>query len=503
MKSATSRWWALAALALAMLTIGLDTTVLTVAMPTLATDLGATTSQLQWFSSAYTLVLAATLLPAGALGDRYGHRRLLLGALLLFGAASVLCAYAGSASGLIAARAVLGLGAAIMMPLSMAVLPVLFTDAAERARALTIWVTSTAIGLPLGPILGGWLLTHFWWGSIFLINVPLVILGVIAVAIFVPASRSDRPTPLDLVGVALSSLGLLGLTYGFIQAGQDGWGNAEALLTIVTGLLLLAGFVAWQRRVVHPLIDLALFRSRGFTWGTIFATAVNFALFGVLFAVPQFLQAVGEASALGTGVRLLPMIGGLLVGTRLADQLARRLGTGPVLAVGFVLLTAGLALGATTGTDSAYWHTGSWIALVGVGMGVALPTAMNAALGALSTERSGSGSALIQALRQAGGTIGVAVLGTILSSGYRSGLGDAVRLPVTDSVTAGVAVAQRLGQPELLATVRSAFVRGMDSMLWTCAGICVVAVIAALVVLPRRRPAAQPQPDRPESVHVV
>ena len=292
------------------------------------------------------------------------------------------------------------------------------------------------------------------------------------------------PRPLDLAGVALSSLGLLGLTYGFIRAGQDGWASVEAPLTIVAGLLLLVGFVAWQRRAAHPLIDLALFRSRGFTWGTILATAVNFALFGLLFAVPQFLQAVGGATALGTGIRLLPLIGGLLVGTRLADLLARRLGTGSVLAVGFVLLTAGLALGATTGTDTDYWFTASWIALVGAGMGVALPTAMNAAIDALSTERSGSGSALIQALRQAGGTIGVAVLGTILSSGYRSGLGDAVPLPVTDSVTAGVAVAQRLGQPELLATVRSAFVHGMDSMLWTCAGICAVATIVALTALP-------------------
>ncbi|MEV4626975.1 MFS transporter [Micromonospora sp. NPDC049523] len=502
MKTPSSRWWALAALALAMLTIGLDTTVLTVAMPTLATDLGATTAQLQWFSSAYTLVLAATLLPAGALGDRYGRRRLLLGALLLFGAASVICAYAGSANGLIAARAVLGLGAAIMMPLSMAVLPVIFTDAAERARALTVWVTATAIGLPLGPILGGWLLTHFWWGSIFLINVPLVVLGVIAVALFVPESRSDRPTPLDLVGVLLSSLGLLGLTYGFIRAGQDGWSDPGTPLTIAAGLLLLVGFVAWQRRTAHPLIDLALFRSRGFTWGSILATGVNFALFGLLFAVPQFLQSVTGATALGTGVRLLPLIAGLLVGTRLADRLVRTFAPGPVLAVGFVLLTIGLALGANTATDTAYWYTGTWIALVGAGMGVALPTAMNAALGALSTERSGSGSALIQALRQAGGTIGVAILGTILSSGYRSGLGDEVRLPVSDSVTAGVAVARQLGRPDLLDTVRSAYVHGMDLMLWACAGICVVAAITAVIVLPRRRPAAQPVPDAPESVHV-
>jgi MFS family permease len=184
-----TRWWALIALALAMLTIGLDSTVLTVALPTLAADLDATTSQLQWITSAYTLVLASALLPAGAIGDRYGRKRLLLGALIVFGLASLACAYSGSADALIASRAVLGLAAAVMLPMSMAVLPVLFPDQAERKKALAIWVTSLAIGLPLGPLLGGWLLQNYWWGSIFLINLPLVVVASLAVARFVPASR--------------------------------------------------------------------------------------------------------------------------------------------------------------------------------------------------------------------------------------------------------------------------------------------------------------------------
>jgi EmrB/QacA subfamily drug resistance transporter len=504
MPDSRTRWWALGALALAMLTIGLDTTVLNVAVPTLANDLHASTGQLQWFSTAYTLVLAAALLPAGMLGDRFGRKRLLVGALVLFGAASVACAYATSAGQLITARAVLGLGAALMMPLSMAVLPVLFPDRQERARALTIWVTSTAVGLPLGPIVGGWLLDTFWWGSVFLINAPLVVIGVIAVIALVPESRSETARSLDLVGVALSSTGLLGLTYGFIAAGQDGWSDSAAIGSMLGGVILLGGFVAWQRRVAHPLIDLALFADRGFTWGTLLSTIVNFALFGLIFAMPQFFQAVQGTDALGSGLRLLPMIGGMLVGTRLADRAVARFGPPAVIAVGFALLAGALGAGATTGVDTSFGVTAAWIAVLGVGLGLAMPTAMSAAVGTLSAERSGAGSALIQALRQVGGTIGVAVLGTILSSGYHSHL-DTHALPpgtagpVRESVSAGVSVADRLHLPSLLASVRGAFVHGMDVMLVVSAGLAGLGVVLAVLFLPRR--STQPPAETAESVH--
>ncbi|MGW5144782.1 MFS transporter [Rhodococcus koreensis] len=494
------RWWALGALSVAMLTIGLDITVLTVALPTLAVDLGADNSHLQWFSSAYTLVLAAALLPAGALGDRYGRKKLLLGALVLFGAASLLCSYASTSGQLIAGRALLGLGAAVMMPLSMAVLPVLFPDADERSRALTIWVTSTAIGLPLGPILGGWLLGHFWWGSVFLINVPLVVVGTIAVATLVPESRSEERATTDYLGAVLSSLGLLSLTYGFIKAGQDGWGDALALTSIAASVVVLGLFAMWERRSRHPLIDTSLFASPGFRWGTIFTTLVNFGMFGLFFTVPQYFQAVLGVDALGSGLRLLPLIGGLLVGTRLCDQLLRRAGARPVITIGFALLTAGLATGALTSVDSAYWFTATWIALVGAGMGFVMPAAMGAALGALSAERSGSGSALIQALRQAGGTIGVAVLGTVLATRYRSELGELDVDPVRDGVNAGVAVAKTIGDPSMLAHVQVSFVSGMSLMLWICAGICAVAALLAARFTPRETPAQEQ--DESESVHV-
>jgi MFS transporter, DHA2 family, multidrug resistance protein len=505
MSESRTRWWALGALAIAMLTIGLDTTVLNVAVPTLADDLHASTGQLQWFSTAYTLVLAGMLLPAGMLGDRFGRKRLLVGALVLFGAASAACAYADSAGQLIAARAVLGLGAALMMPLSMAVLPVLFPDRDERARALTIWVTSTAVGLPLGPIVGGWLLDTFWWGSVFLINVPLVVVGVIAVSALVPESRSSTPRSLDLVGVVLSSAGLLGLTYGFIAAGQDGWTDSATLGSMVGGLALLVGFVAWQRRVAHPLIDLDLFRDRGFTWGTLLSTVVNFALFGLIFAMPQFFQAVQGTDALGSGLRLLPVIGGMLVGTRLADRLVAKIGASAVIAVGFALLAGGLGAGATTGVHTSFGVTAIWFTLLGVGLGLAMPTAMSAAVGTLSAERSGSGSALIQALRQVGGTIGVAVLGTLLSSGYHARLdtGDAPAAAagtVRESVSAGVATAERLGLQPLLDSVRGAFVHGLDVMLVASAGLAALGIVLAVLLLPRRAPRVAAEAEA-ESLH--
>jgi MFS transporter, DHA2 family, multidrug resistance protein len=489
------KWWALGALALALLVVGLDGTVLSIALPTLSTELHASTGQLQWFVDAYLLVLAAALLPAGLLGDRFGRKKLLLVALVVFGVSSLACAYATSAGMLVAARSVLGLSAAFLMPLSMAVLPVLFTPQ-ERPRALGIWVTASAASFPIGPIVGGWLLDNFWWGSVFLINLPVVALGVIAVAVLLPESRNPNPARLDTVGALTSSLGLAGITYGFIEAGEKGWSNAGALAAMAAGALVLMAFVAWQRRVARrphaqPLVDLHLFRSASFTWGTVLATLMNFALFGLLFAVPQYFQAVKGADALGTGLRMLPLIGGLLVGARIGARIAPRTGAKPVVAIGFALLVAALAAGATTGAGTGFGFTAAWITMVGLGAGFAMPTALDAAIGALSAQRSGVGSGLIQAVRQVGSAIGVAVLGTVLNSSYRGHL-DVTGLPaqaagaVRESVSAGVAVARQLGSGSLLDLVRGAFVHGMDAMLWVCAGLAVVGVLVALALLPSR-----------------
>ncbi|GEM32346.1 MFS transporter [Nocardia neocaledoniensis NBRC 108232] len=496
----TRRWLALGALALAMLTIGLDVTVLTVAIPTLAVDLDANTAALQWFSSAYTLALAALMLPAGALGDRYGRKKVLLAALLLFGVASVACAFAGSAGQLIAARVLLGIAAAALMPLSMAVLPVLFTDPGERQRALTIWVTSTAIGLPLGPILGGWLLQHFWWGSVFLINVPLVVVGALAVATLVPESRSDNEFRVDVAGALLSAGGMLGLTYGFIRIGERGWGDPLAWLAVGAGVGLLAVLLWWQRRSSHPLIDVTLFAAPGFRWGTVIAIGVSFAMFGLFFTVPQYFQAVLGVDALGSGVRLLPLIGGLVVGSRLVDPLLPRLGARVVVTAGLLVVAAGVGLGAFTRVESGYGLTALWTTVFGAGLGVVMPAAIGMAMGELTAERAGSGSALLQALRQAGGTIGVAVLGTVLSTAYRADLGELDRAPISDGVNAGVAVARATGDPAMLDQVRHAFVFGMDTMLGVCAALCLVAALGTGLLLRQAPPVRQA--DAAESMHV-
>ena len=501
------KWWALVAIAASVLVVGLDLTVLNLALPTIATDLHASTSDLQWISDAYSLVLAAAMLPAGMLGDRLGRKKVLLVALVLFGASSAACAYASSVGELIAARAVLGIGAAAIFPLSLSVIPVLFAPE-ERQKAIALMASATFISFPIGPIVGGYLLDHFWWGSVFLINVPVVVLALIAVAVLLPESRSEQRLRLDAGGVLLSSAGLAGLTYGFIEAGQKGWTDTAALTTIVAGIAVLAGFVAWERWLtrragsVRPLIELRLFRSRGFTWGTTLATLTSFAMFGIFFAMPQYFQEVQGANAMGSGLRLLPLIGGLVVGmissTRLAatgrsggQVRAPRASVKGLVTVGFTIMAAALAFGATTKTGSGTGFAAAWLAAFGLGLGLAMPQTMNAALSALSAERSGSGSALISALRQVGATIGVAVLGTVLGTVYSGhlllhGLPTTAAAAARSSVVAGVGVAHALGSASLLHSARTAFVQGMDTMLWACGGIAVASAILALIFLPRR-----------------
>jgi EmrB/QacA subfamily drug resistance transporter len=498
------RWWALGALAVSLLTIGLDLTVLNVAMPTLAVDLGATTTQLQWFGNAYTLALAALLLPAGLFGDRFGPKKLLLGALVVFGLASLWCAYAGSPGELIAARVLLGVGAAFLIPLSLSLLNVLFPPE-ERAKALTTWVLAMFVGIPLGPLLGGWLLDHFAWGSVFLINVPLTAIGVVAVLFLVPLTRGAGRGAIDFTGIALSTAGLVALTYGFVHAGEHGWADPVTYGLIALGAALLAVFCWTQPRVAAPLTDLALFREPRFVWGAVLATVASFALMGLLFVLPQLFQAVQGADALQTGVRLLPLIGGMLVSAKLAERLVAVSGVRVVVAAGFVLLAAGLAWGSTTSPSDGYGATVGWEIVIGLGTGSTLPPLMTMAMGALTEGRSGAGSALIQALRQVGGTIGVAVLGTVLNSGYRDGV-DVRGLPepVADaargSASGAVAVAEQLHLPALAASARTAFTGGMAATLWVCAGLGVAGALLALVFLPGRVAAgAQPR----ESEHDV
>jgi MFS transporter, DHA2 family, multidrug resistance protein len=497
------RWWALVAIAASVLVVGLDLTVLNLALPTMAVSLHASTSDLQWITDSYSLVLAALILPAGLLGDRYGRKRMLLIALVLFGASSAACAYATSVGELIAARAVLGIGAAAIFPLALSVLPVLFAPE-ERQRAVAAIAGATMLSFPIGPIVGGYLLSHFWWGSVFLINVPVVVIALVAVGMLMPESRSERRPSIDLSGLGVSTAGLVALTYGFIKAGQDGWSDAGAVALIAAGVAVLGLLPVIEGRIANrggqPLADLQLFRSAGFRWGTILATLVSFAMFGIFFALPQYFQDVRGADALGSGIRLLPLIGGMLIGmvagTRLtAARNGRPAAAGPrtVVTVGYLVMTSAMVLGALTTLSSSIGYVLAWVAVAGLGLGLVMPSAMGVALGALSAERSGAGSALLTAMRQVGSTIGVAVLGTVISNSYSSGVAStAAHLPaqaaaaVRSSVGAGVAVAGRAGSSSLLDTIRSSFVHGMDLMLWTCGGIAIGCALLAVLFLPRR-----------------
>ena len=490
------KWWALAAISLAAIAFSLDLTVLNLALPTISTALHASTSQLQWIADAYALVLAVLTLPAGMLGDRYGRKKCLLFAIAIFGIASALCAYSTSVSMLISARLLLGVGAAFILPLGMSVLPVFFKPE-ETTKALAVLMGGVFLAYPLGPILGGFLLTHYWWGAVFLINLPVVLIALAAIAVLLPENKSSQQERIDTFGIVLSSLGLTGITYGAIEAESNGWSNGRVIASLVTGAILLFCFYLWERHVVkkgrRALIDIKLFSYPSFTWGTILMTSVNFSLFGLLFGLPQYLESVRGDKPLTAGYYLLPMIGGLMIGSVASSKSAKKLNAKFAVAVGFALMATGLILGTRTTLDSSNLFIVLWTGVIGLGLGVAMPNVAAVAMSKLSAERSGSGTALISAVRQVGGTLGIALLGTLMGASYRSQLNlaalpDVVARAVKSSVIAGSAVAQKLESPQLLAMVRSAFVHGLNVMLWVCGGIAVAAIILAVVFLPSTKP---------------
>jgi DHA2 family multidrug resistance protein-like MFS transporter len=502
------RWWALAAVSLGVLAVGLDGTVLTVALPTLASALHASESDLQWFTSGYFLVLAAAMLPAGLLGDRFGHKKVLAISIALFGLGSAACAFSTSVGEFLAARVLLGLAGAGVVVMAISALTVLFSPE-ERPKAVGVWAATNFLSLPIGPILGGWMLSHFWWGWVFLINAPVAAIGVLALVTLVPESRAaDRPG-FDAVGILLSVAGLVALTYGFIEAGQKGWSDANALVAMAIGVVVLVGFGAWERLLNRrpggqPLLDLGLFRSPSFTWGVALAAFAVLAMIGVLFTMPQYFQGVLGADAMGSGLRLLPVIVGLVLGAVPAERIVRMAGAKLVAAAGFLLLAVALCAGSMTGVDSSTLFIAVWMGIAGMGLGLALSTSTSAALVELSEERSGVGSAVLQAVNKVGGPLGTAILGSALSSVYLSrlvltGLPAPAATAVKQSVFAGVAVAQQIGSASLLHSVRSAFADGMDTALIVSAGIAVVGLALTLLFLPRRnglRDNQRVQPDR-------
>jgi DHA2 family multidrug resistance protein-like MFS transporter len=489
------RWWAMGALTLAIVAISLDVTVLSVALPTLSSALNASEAELQWFVTAYTVALAAGMLPAGLVGDRYGRKRLTLVALVVFGLGSIACAYAPSALAFIAARIVVGIAGAALVVMALALVTVLFTEA-ERPRAVGTWGAANFIALPLGPILGGWILTNAWWGWVFLLNVPVALVAIVAVIRFVPSTRSEDRPAIDGVGVVASSGGLALLMYGIIEAGRDGWAASGALVPLVAGLVVLVGFVAWEaalgrRPGGQPLVDLDLFRSPSFAWGVGLTAVGVMGLAGLLFALPQYLQAIMATDAQGSGLRLLPVIAGLVAGALPADRVAARIGAKLTVGAGFAVLAAGLALGSTMSVGSDDPFIAAWTFVVGLGSGLAFATSASAALVELSAERSGVGAGLIQAVTKLGPAFGATVLGSVLNATYQARL-DLIGLPAEaaaateKSVFHGLAVAAQLGSATLADSVRTAFVAGMDDALRVTAVIMVVGLALTLAFLPGR-----------------
>ncbi len=503
---ASGRWLALGGISLGLLAVGLDITVLSLALPTLAGALGASESQLQWFVTAYTLALTAAMLPAGLVGDRVGRKRTIVGALVVFGVASAACAVAPNAGAFIAARVVLGVSGAALVVMALSVITVLF-DEAERPRAIGIWGAANFLALPLGPIVGGWMLANLWWGWVFLANVPVVLVGVVAVAALVPESRSASRSAIDWWGVAGSSAGLTLFMYGVIEAGRVGWGDPATIGSLLAGVAVVAAFTVWELRLASagraPLIDLLLFHSRSFSGGVALAGIGIFGLTGLLFAMPQLWQGVQGLDAQGAGFRLLPVIAGMVVAAVPADRVAARIGAGLTVAVGLLLLAVGLGIGSTISLDSGDSFTAGWMLLAGLGAGLALATAASAAMVELDAERSGVGSALVQAVIKLGPAFGAAVLGSVMNDAYRNGVPTAglpadVAATVQSSVFAGLDVAAKLDSSALAQAVRVAFVDGLGASLRIAAVIALLGVPIA-AVLPRR--VAAPAADGAQSAH--
>ena len=489
------RWWALAALVISGLVIGLDSTVLITALPTLSSKLGASTSDLQWISAAYTLTLGGLLLPGGVLGDRYGRKRLLLVGLALFGIASVIASQATTATTLIAMRALMGVGGALIVPLSLSILPSMFT-AEERPRAVSVTAAGAFLGLPLGPLVAGWLLSHYAWGSVFLINAPVVVIALIGVWLLVPEGKDPNPRAFDWVGGLLAVVGVTALVYGVIEQPIHGWADPRVLGGIIAGALVLTLFVVWDLRHPSPFVDLANFRNRGFTWATMAFVVTGFGLFGVLFILSPYIQIVMGNDAQATGIRLLPIIGGVLVGAIVGNVLATRLGARVGIPVGLAVTAAGLLGFSQIGADSGYGPVAAALAVIGFGMGIALPTSLDVILGTLPPAQTGAGSALTRALQQIAATFGVALLGSILNNVYQAQIGphlatlpSQVREVALGSIAGAHAIAAHLPAPAGAAMLRAAnqaYVQGMAEVMLISAGLVLATAIAVAVFLPAR-----------------
>jgi EmrB/QacA subfamily drug resistance transporter len=495
------RWWTLAVLSVSLLIIIIDDTIINIAVPTLQRELGASASALQWIVDAYVIVFAGLLLTMGALGDRFGRKRFLQLGLLVFAGASLLGAYAASASQLIVARALMGVGGAMIMPATLSVITDVFPRG-ERVKAIGIWTGTASLGIPLGPIVGGWLLEHFWWGSAFLLNVPIALIALAGGWVLVPESRHPAPPRPDLAGLALSVVTLASLVYGVIEAPSSGWTSGAVLGAL--GLAAVAGatFLLHEARAREPMLDLRLFRNPRLGWGTVAMTLAGLAIGGLAFMLTQYLQFVHGYTPLQAGLRFLPIAIGFGIASPLTQRLVPRVGTTRTVAAalgGGALLFASLSF---VGPETSYWLVGPALFLFGLGLGAAFVPSTDAVMAAVPEANAGLGSAINDSGRQVGTALGIGILGALANVGFRSGIDGAVAslspdlaVAAKQSVGATLQIAAGLGGPAGASLREAADAAFMDGFSLAMLAGAVLLAGGALTVL-WRLPAHDVPPTR-------
>jgi EmrB/QacA subfamily drug resistance transporter len=489
------RWWILGVLCLSLLIVFVGNSSLNVAIPTLARDLHATESELQWVVASYSLVFAGLLFSTGAIGDRFGRKGALQLGLVVFVAGAVLASQGTAMWQLIACRALMGLGAAFIMPSTLSILVNVFPPG-ERTKAIAVWAATTGAAGAVGPVASGWLLGHFWYGSIFLINVPFITLALVAGWWLVPRSKDPEQAKLDPVGAILSTVGIAALVYALIQAPSKGWGNPVTVGTFAIALVVLALFSLWELRKREPMLDIRYFRNPAFSTGTGGMVLVFLAMFGVMFLITQYFQLVLGYSPLSAALRLLPIAPIMIVVAPLTPRLSARFGAHRTVAFGMALIAAGMLMFQRLDPHTSYLYVLVCLLPLVSGIALAMSPMTAAIMSAVPPRRAGAGSAMNDATRELGAALGVAVLGSVAASRYTASLGHALtglsssaRVAARASIAGALHVAAGLHGPAahaLASAAKSAFVDGVHLAAIAGAALAAVAAIATYRRLPHQ-----------------